>query len=374
MLQETMTVLTEGDSSGNGMLLRFHFPSGLDIYGLPTRNHYGGFWDLGPTWNYLVLAETPFLVDTGRFNQTEDILAMMEKVGFNPTDLGFILLSHGHEDHDGGVAALAERTGASVRVHPVYDRLVRITPESCPEGTRPEFPPKCWNCFMPEEFISRNCRGYHQANSVMTVKAVTQDSGELIPGVHTYFTPGHSPDCLCIMIGQEAIIVGDTILPEITPWPTTLKHFDKMAGVMDGWDPAEMFGLQAYLRSLHKLKQLGRKNGPVAVLPAHRLYYRDTWNDLDLVKRIDELLVHHLNRAAAVAEILGGGPLTPKEIARRIFSEHQLKGPGIHMAANEMLSHLELMVVVGDAEMLGDGLFAATGKTGFEGFIRNLAQ
>ena len=371
MLREITTVLTEGDSSGNGMLLRFHFPSGLDIFGLPTKNHYGGYWDLGPTWNYLVLTDTPFLIDSGRFNQTEDILDMMEEVGFKPTELGFILLSHGHEDHDGGVAALAERTGAGIRVHPVYERLIRIAPEACPEGARPEFPAKCWNCFMPEDFVTKNCLGYHRANSTMTVESVDEDPCELMPGVTTYFTPGHSPDCLSTMIGQEAISVGDAILPEITPWPTTLHLYRRMAGVLEGWDPGSLFGLKAFVRSLHRLRQLGLENGPLVMLPAHRLYYRDVWNDLDLVERIDELFEHHVNRCADALRILKDGSLTPKQVALRYFPEHLLKGSGERMATNEMLSHLELMAAVGDVTAEGDDRFAATGTTRFESFIRD---
>lgn len=369
MFRDLTTVLNKGDSSGNDMLLRFQFPSGLEIFGLPTKNHYGGHWDLGPTWNYLVLADKPFLVDSGRFGQTEDILGMMEAVGFNPKDLEFILLSHGHEDHDGGAAALAERTGAVIRAHPVYDRLIRIRPESCPDGARPEFPAKCWNCFMPEEFISRNCLGYHRANHEMKVEIIEEDPGEILPGVMVYSSPGHSPDCLVTVIGREAVIAGDAILPEITPWPTTLKQFERLAGVLSDWEPELIYGLGAFIRSLHRLRGLGDEIGPAALLPAHRLYYRDVWNDLDLMTRVDELLEHHLNRCRDVLGALGDGPSTPKDLALRIFPEHLLKGPGKRMATYEVLSHLELMAAVGDVVPVDGDRFEAAGGRGFEEII-----
>lgn len=372
MLKEVVTVLVEGDGSGNDMLLKFHFPSGLDIFGLPTRNHYGGYWDLGPTWNYLVLADVPFLVDSGRFNQTDDILGMMEKVGFNPSDLEFILLSHGHEDHDGGAAALAEKTGAVIRAHPVYERIIRIDPDACPEGANPKFPAKCWNCFMPEEFTSRNCLDYHKANSSMIIDTVDEDPCELAPNVTSYWTPGHSPDCLSTMIGDEAIIVGDAVLPDITPWPTTLKLYRRLAGVLNGWEAERIMGLQAFIRSLHRLKRIGMKNRSLAVLPAHRLYYKGAWNDLDLVTRVDELLEHHINRCGDVLGALKDGPLTTEEVALRIFPEHLLKGPGKRMASYEVLSHLELMDATGDAEAGDHDRFSAIGTNRFEGFIRNL--
>jgi hypothetical protein len=55
-LIEHAEVIHEGDDSGNEMLVRFRLPSGLEIFGLPTKNFYGGDWDLGPTWNYAVLS------------------------------------------------------------------------------------------------------------------------------------------------------------------------------------------------------------------------------------------------------------------------------------------------------------------------------
>jgi hypothetical protein len=48
-LIEHAEVIHEGDDSGNEMLVRFRLPSGLEIFGLPTKNFYGGDWDLGWT-------------------------------------------------------------------------------------------------------------------------------------------------------------------------------------------------------------------------------------------------------------------------------------------------------------------------------------
>ena len=73
---EYAEVISEGDRSGNEMVVRFRLPSGLEIYGLPTKNFYGGHWDLGPTWNYAVMADLPFLVDAGKFGQGERLLAV----------------------------------------------------------------------------------------------------------------------------------------------------------------------------------------------------------------------------------------------------------------------------------------------------------
>jgi glyoxylase-like metal-dependent hydrolase (beta-lactamase superfamily II) len=111
-------------------------PSGIEIFGLPTENNYGGNWDLGPTWNYLVMLDKPFLLDTGRLGMEETLLQMMHTVGIDGKDLDSILISHGHENHDGGLAEMAQRTRAEVRAHTVYDRLIRYYPNDAPPDFR----------------------------------------------------------------------------------------------------------------------------------------------------------------------------------------------------------------------------------------------
>ena len=148
MLQELIEVLEKGDESGNNMPIRLRLPSGLKILGLPTENSYGGEWDLGPTWNYVVLADHPFLVDTGRIGMSRKLLNMMESSGLSGEDLKFILISHGHEDHDGGLFEMVNLTGARVRAHLIYDRLIRYYPTEAPRDARKGFPASCWRCFL----------------------------------------------------------------------------------------------------------------------------------------------------------------------------------------------------------------------------------
>ena len=80
MLKDEIHVIQPGDSSGNDMIVRITLSSGRHIYGFATANLYGGDWDIGPTWNYLVTGDRPFLVDTGRRGQGPQLLKMMEAV------------------------------------------------------------------------------------------------------------------------------------------------------------------------------------------------------------------------------------------------------------------------------------------------------
>jgi glyoxylase-like metal-dependent hydrolase (beta-lactamase superfamily II) len=367
------TIIEQGDKSGNGMVVRFRLPSGLEIFGLATENYYNQStdWDLGPTWNYAVMADTPFLVDAGRFGQGQQLLRMMGVAGIKPSDLGFVLISHGHEDHDGGLAELVGLTDLKIRAHGIYDLLIRQYPDMAPTDYKRYFPAKCWHCIMPESFHTANCFGYHRVLEKLEVEAIGNGTHRLGTGVFTSHLPGHSPDCLAVILGEEAIIVGDILLPQITPWPTRLGMYDEIAGIVGHLFPeaGEIFGLQRYVRSLKQLLQLSVSHPNMRVFPAHRFFYNGRWNAIELNRRVHELLEHHIQRCAAIVDIVSGGHGRVEQIVQRHFAPALLKGPGKQMAANEILSHCELLMGCGDLTAVGHHGYEANGTHRFESLI-----
>jgi len=374
MLKDIVEILSHGDSRGNNMPIRLRLPSGLEILGLPTENAYSGDWDLGPTWNYVVLTDKPFLVDTGRFHMAPKLMAMMESVGFRPKDLDAIIVTHGHEDHDGSLAELSRAVGARVVAHAVYERMIRFYPDEAPKDHRRDFPAGCWRCFMPHEFTQKTCINYHQRRSDMSIEAV-QD-GSRINGEHflIHHLPGHTPESIAVRIGEEAIIVGDTILPGITPWPSQEAFFDPLRPVLgdDYPDAASFFGLRAYIKSLNKLIRLGAQYDNLLVLPGHRLFYDNQWHEVDLRQRAQELIAHNVDRCGEILDILSSDPLTATDIARSYFAEPLLKGVGILMAENEICSHCELLIAAGDLNTNAHGKFIATGSQQYKDFIQSI--
>jgi len=374
LLKYIKEIINKGDDSGNEMVVKFQLPSGLEIYGLPTKNFYGGHWDLGPTWNYAVMADKPFLVDSGRFGQGKNLVGMMKSAGISAKDLEFVLISHGHEDHDGGLAELVESTHLRVKAHAIYDLLIRQYPEDAPPGYRENFPAKCWHCPMPETFWSKNCLGYHRVLNELKVEKIGDGENFLADNIRSYHLAGHSPDCLAVLLGDEAIIVGDIVLPDISPWPTRQASFAEVAEIIKpGYtEPEAIFGLQRYIKSLKKLKEIAIQYPEIIVLPAHRLYHDNHWNGVHLDSRVNELLEHHIERCAAILEILSSRPKTAEETAQAHFDEKLLEGFGSLMAANEVISHCELLIASGDVTTIEGNKFVATGKTDFKNYIESL--
>lgn len=372
MFLELVEMIQPGGGNGNNNIFRLNLPSGREIFGLATENNYGGEWDLGPTWNYIVGPEKPFLVDTGKSGMGLRLLEMMAQIGIRGKDLDFVLISHGHEDHDGGLVELVAATGIPVKAHSIYEKLIRNYPEKAPFPFKESFSASCWHCFMPESFTQVHCRGYHQERHALAVESFDRFPFLLDKDILIHHLPGHTPDSLALQIGEEALIVGDILLPEITPHPTQEKFYDLTETLLPAHYTrgALIYGLRAYLESLKRLKEIALRFPRIIVLPGHRLYNRDHWNTIDLKTRIDEVIEHHVQRCGAIVTILQKGPKTAEELAREHFDPQLLKGFGIKMAENEILSHTELLQFGNDILLQEDGTFVGLGSSHFESLIR----
>ncbi|GGC14293.1 HARLDQ motif MBL-fold protein [Novosphingobium endophyticum] len=83
----------------------------------PPAHIYGTTWYVGTCGIAAILVtsqEGHVLIDGGPADAAPLILANIRKLGFDPADVRWILTSHEHFDHIGGVAQLQRKTGARV--------------------------------------------------------------------------------------------------------------------------------------------------------------------------------------------------------------------------------------------------------------------
>ena len=371
-LKEMVKVIHGGDAYGNYMTVKITTPSGLDIFGFSTPNVYGGDWDYGATWNYLVLSDEPFVLDTGRFNMGKKLVDMIQAASLSSSDFKYILISHSHEDHDGGLYEFAQLTGKKIRAHSPYRKLVNFYPDLAPAGHKSGFPASCWHCYLPEAFAKRNCLNYHQERTVLEIEDINDSNSGLGEKVKTYHVPGHCPDAIAVQLGDEAILVGDNVLPEITPFPSREVFFRNVEKILSPQYTTadELYGLRAYIRSIKKLKKIGEEYPNMVTLPGHRLFSKGNLNELELRTRVDELLEHHIQRCADVTNIIRSEAKTIHQIAEAHFPPRMLVNLGSIMADLEVLSHLELLMTAGDVVSAGEDRYISTGSSNFENLIR----
>ena len=82
---------------------------------------YGGSYYVGPQGVASVLITSPkghILIDGGTPKSAQTIIEHVRRLGFKPEDIKYILVSHAHVDHAGGVAQLQRLSGATVLTSP----------------------------------------------------------------------------------------------------------------------------------------------------------------------------------------------------------------------------------------------------------------
>jgi len=351
-------IIVAGKDNGEDMIVRYQTSKGTEVYGMAIPNvHVDAEWDLGPTWCYLVHGQKTILIDTGRFGNFEIFKSQLKAIGRSLSDIDAIIISHGHEDHDGNLPEVLPEADAQLWAHQIYRQMILYHTDINDGSPHPEYPGSCRSCMMPENFVQKNCNNYHQKRSRLTIDfAISDAEASPIDGLNFIFTPGHSADSICIILDDEIIFTGDTILPNITPHPSRAQSFEANRRILPESYQKEntTYGLMTYIKSLNKIANLGSSDFQ-ATLTAHRLFYGGKFNLIHSTSdRANEIIQFHIDRCHDVLRIISSEPKNLDQIAKEHFTPSQLAGFGSLMARNELMAHVEVMEQCGDVWWSGE--------------------
>ena len=337
-------VLRPGADSGDRMVAKFTCADGLVVHAIGVPQAWPS--SLGPTWSYVLEADKLTLVDTGGPGSIGDLEAGLEWLGYPLSAVERVILTHGHMDHDGSCFKLIERTGAELWAHEVYSRLVGLDSQEMDQEWRRRYRGSA--SFGDGSALDHIQEYRESARRTEVTNIVTE--GLACDGLTFFYTPGHSPDELCIQY-QRVLFTGDHVLPQITPHPSVGSTYAKFR---DSLPPAyrnknQYYGLMAFIKSL---KRVAAMEPDIRVLPAHRAYFHGKFN-LVGVERAQEIVEHHQQRCYDLLVLIRNDTADMEAITRRHFSNRQLDGPNFQMALSEVLSHIEFLQEVGDVEMVG---------------------
>jgi glyoxylase-like metal-dependent hydrolase (beta-lactamase superfamily II) len=347
---KTPEVIVRGKDNGEGMVVHYRTTRGTDVFGLGVPNIYGGAdWDLGPTWCYLILGQKTTLIDTGRLGNFQVLRTLLKSIDKGFSDIDRIVVTHSHEDHDGNLAEILSEAKAELWAHTIYRQMISYHPDIRDGALHPELPGSCRLCRMPEIFY-KNCLPYHKARSSLKVDFPIRDDQKLASDdLGFVFTPGHNPDSICIILEDEVIFTGDTLLPDITSHPSLELAFKINRRILpeEYQQRNDVYGLMSYIKSLNKIAYLSSQ--PLkATLPAHRLFYNGRFNLLDSSERAREIIQFHIDRCRDILKIIDNKPAGIADIVVQHFTPSQLVGIGKPMAENEIRAHIEVMEACGD--------------------------
>jgi glyoxylase-like metal-dependent hydrolase (beta-lactamase superfamily II) len=175
------------------------------------------------------------LIDTLYDDDGKRVLLEIESLGYEPTALKHIILTHAHRSHVGGVAALKAASGAIVCSHEWEVDIVAGRRPATRVGLVPRRP---FQVYRLQLGLALGL-GKHQSCDVdQRLKA-----GDHIGPLQVVETPGHTPGSLSFWwADRRALFAGDVI----TTWPE----------VTAGW-PGLTLDNGRNLRSVHDLTDFG---------------------------------------------------------------------------------------------------------------------
>ncbi|MBC7257641.1 MAG: MBL fold metallo-hydrolase [Chloroflexi bacterium] len=149
---------------------------------------------------YLVIANDGLiLIDTGIAWAAKGVLAYIRRLGFEPSAVKAIFITHGDGDHIGGLHALVRQTGAAVVAHQAEVALVEGR-----EVRRPTNPSWADRLTAPIVRVFMPSRPTPVSHPVA--------DGDSVFGLEVIHTPGHSPGSACYRLpAQGVLFVGDAM-------------------------------------------------------------------------------------------------------------------------------------------------------------------
>jgi glyoxylase-like metal-dependent hydrolase (beta-lactamase superfamily II) len=151
---------------------------------------------------YLLVGDSLTLVDTGYRGRQTHIINEITKLGYAPTQVTRIIITHHHSDHAGSLAVMKELTGAKVLCHPADAPFI--------EGSLPQPGPS------RPDWINGRLSPFQGlwATSPARVDELVNDGDELplAGGIRIIHTPGHTPGSISLFLPKERLlIVGDLL-------------------------------------------------------------------------------------------------------------------------------------------------------------------
>lgn len=154
------------------------------------------------------------IVDAGWPRSWSSVESALRAIGSSASDLGTVLLTHGHPDHLGAAEDARSKTGA--RVWAYREEVERVRGKSkgaSPFTLVPGLAPTLWRPSALGFVLHATAHGFMTPKWVKEVNAFDADGPLDLPGrPQVILTPGHTPGHVSFLFGDAGVLVtGDAI-------------------------------------------------------------------------------------------------------------------------------------------------------------------
>jgi glyoxylase-like metal-dependent hydrolase (beta-lactamase superfamily II) len=142
------------------------------------------------------------LVDTGYQGGAGRIISELNRLGYTPSDIANIVITHHHADHVGNLFELKRASRATVFAHPADAPYIDSSlPQPGPARPR-------WLSRLPAPLH----RLWSAQPAAVDIPVTDGDELPILGGARVLHTPGHTPGSICLLLHKERlIIVGDVL-------------------------------------------------------------------------------------------------------------------------------------------------------------------
>ncbi len=257
------------------------------------------------------------------------LLEALEENDLEPTDIEQVLITHPHPDHF-GLAARLQESSARIVASPATARIIRDFPRRLEyEQTYfADFFDRCGMARTTAQTVTDLPAAFLSVSpNVETDVELTDGESVAVDGIDVTAesVQGHAPGETIFTYevdGESHAIVGDQVLPDITPNPLLQPPAEE--------DEGRPRVLPAFNRSLERL----RNREFDRFLPGHREEISTP------TTRIEEILAAHEERTENVRNLVDG-PTTPFDVMEDLFDD--LPATEYFPAMSEAVGHLDVL-------------------------------
>ncbi len=243
-----------------------------------------------------------------------------------------IVCTHAHTDHCGQAAAIVERAGCEVLIHPNHLHLDRMLED--PEAVMAKRVEIARQSGVPEEPLRRVAQ--RRSSQGTGISGPLEPHRDLLEGVRVetdlgewvaYETPGHAPSHVCLFQPERRLLIsGDHLLGRIS------LYFDY------GYSPDPVGEFQ---RSLDVVQALGAR----LCLAGHGRTFADVNAHIEGNRSLVGERLH------SVREALAGRELTAFEIVPHVYGD-SLSQDNAHWLLSKILCYLTHLQAIGEVRQI----------------------
>lgn len=285
---------------------------------------------VGPVYSYLVKDEKNVLVDCGHKSDSsyQQLKRALSEQNLGVGDIDEIWLTHGHPDHYGQAAKLADESGAHVKGH------AKERGNFAANDNAELFEAFFHQHDIPEKQIALmvdQLDWLQQYQEAIEPEWISQ--GETLATGTLNFTikhaPGHAPGHVVFYSDEGIIFGGDVLLGHIST--NALVNFDPETGSRN----------KSLLQYRKTLQWMQERQG--VVLPGHG----------ERIENIGEVAAHHLSeqrkRYEAILSLISDHPRTLIELSQILFADAMDSGAHF-LVFSEIIGYLDWAVAEGAIE------------------------